>query len=79
MIWDIHFADGTTLRVKHEKFQCACIIAQCQRVQYGETHDMELAVLRGTPRSAAASTEPSPRDAAADVVPSPEQEPNYAG
>lgn len=75
MIWDIHFADGTVIRAKHEKFQCACIIAQCQRVQYGETHDMELAVLRGIPR---------PPVAAAEVgivmpPPSPEQEPNYAG
>lgn len=48
MIWDIHFGDGTTIRAKHEKFHCACIIAQAQRIQYGETHEQELAVLRGT-------------------------------
>ena len=47
MIWDIHFGDGTTIRATHEKFHCACIIAQCQRIQYGETHDEQLAVLRG--------------------------------
>ena len=48
MIWDIHFGDGTTIRAKHEKFHCACIIAQAQRIQYGETHEEQLAVLRGT-------------------------------
>ena len=48
MIWDIHFGDGTTIRAKHEKFHCACIIAQAQRIQYGETHEQQLAVLRGT-------------------------------
>ena len=48
MTWDIHFGDGTTIRAKHEKFHCACIIAQAQRIQYGETHEQQLAVLRGT-------------------------------
>jgi len=48
MIWDIHFGDGTVIRAKHEKFHCACIIAQCQRIQYGETKEEQLAVLRGT-------------------------------
>jgi len=48
MIWDIEFADGTTIRAKHDSFHCACIIAQCQRVQFNETHQEQLAVLRGT-------------------------------
>jgi hypothetical protein len=48
MIWYIHFADGTTIRAKHEQFHCACIIAQVQRVHFNETHTEQLAVLRGT-------------------------------
>ncbi len=48
MIWDIEFGDGTTIRAKHEKFHCACIIAQVQRVQFNETTEEQLAVLRGT-------------------------------
>jgi hypothetical protein len=48
MTWDIHFGDGMTIRVKHEKEQCASIIAQAKRIQYGETHEQQLAVLRVT-------------------------------
>jgi len=49
MIWDINFGDGTTIRAKGETFHCACIVAQAQRVMFGETHEQELAVVRGTP------------------------------
>jgi hypothetical protein len=48
MIWDVHFGDGTTIRANHEKFHCACIIAQAQRVMYDETNEEQLAVIRGT-------------------------------
>ena len=49
MSWDIHFGDGTIIRSNHERFSCASIIAQYNRIMCGETNDRQLAVLRGTP------------------------------
>jgi hypothetical protein len=53
MIFDIEFGDGITIRVKGETFHAACIIAQAQRVMYGEIHEQQLAVLKGVPRRGA--------------------------
>jgi len=48
MTWDILFADGMTVRVKHDVFHCACIIAQAQRVMRGDIGERWITVLRGT-------------------------------
>jgi acetoin utilization deacetylase AcuC-like enzyme len=48
MTFDVHFGDGTTVRAEGKTFHCACIIAQAQRVMYDETHEEQLAVIRGT-------------------------------
>jgi hypothetical protein len=47
MTWDIHFGDGTIVRSEGKTFHCACIVAQCKRIAYGETHDEQLAVVGG--------------------------------
>ncbi|MGE4489138.1 MAG: hypothetical protein AB7E95_06310 [Kiritimatiellales bacterium] len=49
MKWDIKFGDGTVLRVRGEEFRCASIVAQAQRIAYGETHEQQLAVVEGMP------------------------------